>query len=112
MTTPIRDKDSAFSILERAAKLGERCPQSFPFGPLASNVTTTLAHEGRIRIEIFAHNWRVITILSGPNRGKHTMLSPYKGSGKPYKTIGTETTINTRISRRIDALSSPQGTER
>lgn len=95
--------DREFALLESAAANGERCPQSVPHGPLNSSVTGALARSGRIRIEIFAHNWRVVTLLDGPHKGKQTMPTPHKGSRRPYKTIGVETIMTTLVSRRSNA---------
>lgn len=91
--------DKAFALLEATAIAGERCPQTAPFGPLPGPATGELARAGRIRVEIFAHNWRVVTIMEGLHRGKHTALSPYRGSKLPYKTIGKEVVHNTRVTR-------------
>jgi hypothetical protein len=108
--------DRQFGLLEQAAKRGERCPQSGNFGPLKSAATTALARAGRIRIEIYAHNWRVVEILTGRHAGKRTMPTPYKGSGRPYMTIGTETIMTTRMNRishapitlaRVASLEAP-----
>ena len=79
-----------FALVEASAVNNERCPQLQPHGVLsfAENIAIlALARAGRLRIEIFAHNWRVVTICEGPHRGKHTMRSPYKGGGQPYKVI-------------------------
>lgn len=90
-----------FALLEAAAAAGERCPQSRPHGPLNPASTGHLAREGRIRVEIFAHNWRVVTIMDGPHKGKQTMATPHKGSEKPYKVIYKDhVMLNTLISRR------------
>lgn len=77
--------DATFDMLVLAAIKGERCPQSYPFGPFHSHVTSALAKAGRIRIEIFKYNWRVITIMEGPHAGKQTAPSPE--GGMPYRTI-------------------------
>lgn len=79
--------DKAFPLLEQAAIAGERCPQSRPHGPLHTAATGLLARAGKIRVEIFSLNWRVVTILEGPHKGKHTARCPHGGSGKPYKVI-------------------------
>lgn len=76
--------DCVFETIERAACAGARCPingtTECPHG-----ATTALATEGRILVEVFAHNWRRVTILTGPHRGKTTMSSPHKGTGRPYR---------------------------
>ncbi len=103
MAITAENLDREFGLLERAAAAGERCPQSGNFGPLKSHFTTALARAGRIRIEIYAHNWRVVTILDGPHRGKRTAETPYKGTGRPYMTIGIDTVMTTRMSQRSKA---------
>lgn len=87
--------DRAFSILERAAIAGHRCPVTS--GPdaardIKSNEIRALAHTGRIRIEISRPNWRTVTLLEGPHAGKSTAPNP-KGM-RPYLIIdgrGTRT---------------------
>ena len=44
---------------EAAAKAGERCPQSYPHGPLQRDAVSALIKAGRIRSEVFALNWRM-----------------------------------------------------
>ena len=80
--------ENTFKRLEAAAAAGERCPQSPPMGTLSSAAAGQLARAGKIRIEIFMHNWRVVTIMEGPHAGKQTQPPPAgKGGGKPYKII-------------------------
>jgi len=80
--------DRTFALVEAAAAKGVRCPMSPPMGTLNSSALSALAREGRLRIEIFMHNWRVVTIMDGPHKGKQTQAAPAgKGSGKPYKII-------------------------
>lgn len=86
--------DDAFALLQSAAIAGDRCPQAgiHGFSSLTSAVTTALAHAGRIRIEIYAWNFRVIEILTGPHAGKRTAPGP--NGQKPWKIIdanGTRT---------------------
>ena len=77
--------DRSFALLEAAAIAGERCPQGQPHGPIPSGHTKKLAEQGKIRIEIFRHNWRVVTILVGPNAGKETKACPV--GGMPYMVV-------------------------
>lgn len=83
--------DAGFKLIEQAALNGARCPtnrsQENPTGELASGITSALVKAGRIRIEVYAHNWRVVEILIGPHTGLRTASSPYKGSGKPYLVL-------------------------
>lgn len=87
--------EMGFALIELAAENGERCPTNQsaenPTGELRSGVTTALLKQGRIRVEVYAHNWRVVTILTGPHAGKRTAPSPYKGAGKPYLTLPAPT---------------------
>ncbi|MGB6535915.1 MAG: hypothetical protein WBF58_08130 [Xanthobacteraceae bacterium] len=68
-----------FQVILRAAMQGERCPENG-----SSNVNTglcrALADAGRIKIEVFARNFRVVTILTGRHGGRKTAPPPYKVS--------------------------------
>jgi hypothetical protein len=75
--------ERAFALIEEAAAKGERCPQNDQLGNYG--LVPELARRGRIKIEVFAHNWRVATILTGPHAGKHTLL--HKGKSPPYVVI-------------------------
>ena len=68
--------EADFRLLEAAAVAGERCPQSWPHGSIRSGTIAKLIDAGRIRSEVYAKNWRVVTILEGPNKGKSTESSP------------------------------------
>lgn len=100
-----REIYDGYRLIEQAAIAGARCPVNItmatPDGGLASGVTGALARDGRIRIEVYAKNWRVIEILKGPHAGKRTAPPPFKGSRKPYKIITTETVTDTQVTRRI-----------
>lgn len=77
-----------FVMINAVALNGERCPQLHPHGSLTTEQNRTLlvlARSGKLRVEIFMHNWRVVTICDGPNRGKHTMLPPT--AKHPYRVI-------------------------
>lgn len=78
--------EEAFNLLVAAAGAGERCPQSWPHGPLRSGTVPALCEAGRIRSEVYAKNWRVVTILTGEAKGKRTMAAP--SSGPPYSING------------------------
>ncbi len=77
-----------FALLEYAAVRNLRCPKNSPFGPIQSPVLRALYRRGMIKGEIYMSNWRVITLLVGPNAGKSTAMFP--GSAKPYKICGIE----------------------
>lgn len=77
--------NETFALLEAVARNSWRCPHSKPFGPLVPAVMSALAHAGRIKIEIFTRNWRVVTIMQGPHKGASTMRSP--NEGQPYRTV-------------------------
>lgn len=86
--------DEQFALVEAAAIAGDRCPKSHPFGPLKGGPLQRMVADRKIRIEIFAGNWRVITILVGPNKGKSTQASP-KG-GQPYRTFNGNDVVRLR----------------
>lgn len=77
--------EQAFAILEGVAASGARCPVSRVNG-LTSQLTSELARTGKIRIDVYPHNYRVVTILDGPNAGKSTKAPPIP-DWKPYLTI-------------------------
>jgi hypothetical protein len=77
-----------FALFEYAAVRSLRCPKNSPFGPIQSPVLRELYRRGMIKGEIYISNWRVITLLVGPNAGKSTATFP--GAGKPYKICGVE----------------------
>jgi len=91
---PQETLDRVFTLLVGAACRGERCPQQFPHGTLTNQeniAVPELARAGRIRVELYALNWRVVVICEGEHAGKHTALSPHAGPKgarpKPYRTI-------------------------
>lgn len=73
--------DEAFALVERAAVAGVRCPQADDFPEGLSSAFYKLPDDGRIKIETYAHNWRVVEILTGPNAGKRTAPCPYRHKG-------------------------------
>lgn len=75
----------AFAMFERAAASGARCPKSGVDG-LTSQIASGLARSGKIRIDVYPHNWRVVTILTGPQAGKTTAPAP-NPKWRPYLTI-------------------------
>lgn len=88
--------NAAFKLLEAKAVAGERCPFSDQI-PGGSPAVSTQAHLGRIRVEIFAQNFRRVTILVGPNKGKHTANPPLRDGHlpNPYLVVdGTGTRRN------------------
>ena len=81
-----------FDRIVACALKGERCPMNYPLGPINGPGLSALARAGHIRIEVFMHNWRVVTILSGEHAGKQTQSPPKgKGTGMPYRTIDART---------------------
>lgn len=75
--------DKAFEIVCAAAVQGERCPENG--SGVAHSVLPALAREGRIRIDISRHNYRTVTILQGPHKGKSTKPDPT--GARIWKTI-------------------------
>jgi hypothetical protein len=85
MARPKISEAEAFATLEGAAASGARCPITGT-GGLTSQLTGNLARAGKIRIDVYPHNWRVVTIMTGPHAGKSTAPAPNK-HWKPYLTI-------------------------
>jgi hypothetical protein len=81
-----RRQDLVFQLMENAAINGLRCPTFRDMPPGCNHVPVALALQGRIKIEVMASNWRVVTIMEGPNTGKATARPPF-GTGKPYRMI-------------------------
>lgn len=80
--------EEAFALIEAAAAKGERCPMNKPFGPIKIKNFRSLTASGMIDPVIYGHGWRVVTILVGQHRGKHTMLDPRGGA--PHRLGGVE----------------------
>jgi hypothetical protein len=77
-------KTNTLRAFTKAAVAGKRAPMNGTFG-VESSAARRLAFDGVIRIEVYAKNWRVITLLEGEHAGKHTMLPPH--GGRAYVTI-------------------------
>ncbi|MEQ8395031.1 hypothetical protein [Thalassobaculum sp.] len=77
------------SDLCKAARAGRRCPDAQVLRLMghisATNTVLALAEAGKIKIEVYGHNWRVIEILEGPDAGSRTEESPL--GGKPWLMI-------------------------
>lgn len=71
-----KELERNFEIVVRAVLAGERCPATHPHGPLASGAIPALVRAGRIRSEVYALNFRRVTILTGPHAGKSTAHHP------------------------------------
>lgn len=82
---PTRAIEGFFDQIVAAAMAGVRCPQN---DLIPSAAFSRLAREGRIRVSVYARNWRVVEILEGPHAGKSTADDPMRRAGeKPYKVI-------------------------
>ena len=55
---------------------------------LAANVVPALCRQGKIRVEIYDRNYRVVVILQGPHKGKRTLAHPH--AKKPWRTIDAD----------------------
>lgn len=78
----------AFALIEAAAIQNRRCPMNDQV-PGRSGAFSELARAGRIRVEVFKHNFRQVTILTGPHAGKKTAAPLLmKGNAqKPYLVV-------------------------
>lgn len=84
--------DAVFALLVECAVAKKRCPQNTT---IADHVAgrglhrgngvsiTILADQGRICVEVYTHNWRVVEIRQGPHTGARTEECPHKNNG-PY----------------------------
>lgn len=101
--------EHAFALLEQAAITGSRCPQG---DVIPSRMVTALARAGHILVEVYVHNYRVVTILTGPNAGKETAPPP-KPQGRqrstPYKIVGKETRVNGRVQETYETRTLRAG---
>lgn len=77
---PARVELELMHMLEDYASRGERCPTATMFAErVAGDVRRALhrlQYRGRIRVQVFGHNYRVVTILTGPLAGKQTKPAP------------------------------------
>jgi len=81
----------AFAVVEAAAAQGLRCPtrkEAVAFHNRASE----LAWQGFIKVEVYARNYRVVTILVGPYAGKSTK-PPSTKSATPWLTQTRESML-------------------
>ncbi|KKL95774.1 hypothetical protein LCGC14_1851170 [marine sediment metagenome] len=74
-------QNQIFDIIVKRALAGERAPQTGEYKSLPP-IIKVLAKQGRIKVEVYAHNWRVIEILKGSNAGVRTKEP--SGPGAPY----------------------------
>lgn len=77
--------EKAYEAILSAAVAGTRCPQDSREGVpgLPTGAIAPLVRAGRLRIEVYAKNWRVAEILQGPHAGARTQEPPFRHSG-PY----------------------------
>jgi len=97
------DIEAGFAAIEQAALRGERAPTNQtgenPAGTLRSGITTELLKQGRIKVEIYALNWRVIEILTGPHAGERTK-GPPNPSWQPYKILPKPVAVALPVQQR------------
>lgn len=84
------DLDAVFALIVEAALNNERCPMNYGFersrGTIPQGAVDGLVKEGKIRVEVYAKNYRVIEIMWGRNAGKRTK-PPDNKHWKPYKVL-------------------------
>lgn len=95
--------ERCFAVLEAAAVAGRRCPGN-DTGAVSSDLVGMLARAGRIKVEIYALNFRVVEIMTGPNAGRRTKARPHDSS-PPWKVIDkngshTDTSVQRQIARQ------------
>lgn len=92
-------REDDYKLIEQAAINGDRAPLSSPYGPISRDSFTSLLKQNRIRSEVYSKNWRVITLLDGPHRGKSTAPCPW--GGKPYMINGLLVTEQGKARNRL-----------
>lgn len=96
--------ENCYKVVEQAAIDGVRCPSNGTFG-VESCYLRELARTGRIRIGICQHNYRVVTILTGPHIGKSTLPHP---TLKPWKFVDQNGMRRTPPKTRRSPPSKPR----
>lgn len=89
-----------FESILQAALRGDRCPENDTYN-VASTYCRLLAERGDIKIEVYARNYRVVTILKGPHAGVKTAPPPYSVKS-PKIIISTEGKKVYRMFSRLD----------
>lgn len=74
--TPQERIEKCFEAIVHAVISGQRCPENDTLH-VNTERCRHLALAGRIKVEVFARNYRVVTILDGPHAGKKTAPAPY-----------------------------------
>ena len=86
MTRKHLTHDEMMAVIIEYARRGERCPlansTTFP-----SKIVGELARTGRIRVDVYAHNWRRITITEPGQHFGQATAPPPNPNWKPYLTI-------------------------
>lgn len=75
-----------YDLIAAAAVGGERCPLTIPYGPVRQNSLEWLTKNGLVRTELYRHNYRKVTILTGEHAGRSTAPPPDE-TLKPWLTI-------------------------
>lgn len=82
-------KDALFEEVRKAAVARRRCPSTDILSLMGhtapSTIMRALAQDGRVKVEVYGRNWRVVEILAGPDAGARTEECP--AGGAPYLVI-------------------------
>lgn len=87
--------EKLFDQLVVIAEASERCPTN---DKINTDALRALVRYGRVRIEVFRENWRVVTILTGQSAGKSTKF--YPGGGAPYLVSNKNGTFRNGVAIR------------
>jgi hypothetical protein len=98
MTKPLTKPDrrvkmlmsEAHALIQHAAISGHRAPfnrrKGVPLeGAIPRHAMLNLVKLGHIKLEVYARNWRVIELLTGPAAGHRTQECPF--SPIPYRVL-------------------------
>ena len=97
--------EHALKVVTEAAIAGRRCPENGTEGMRMGDIAL-LARMGKIRIEIYALNYRRVVILEGEHANKAT--APHPTGKKPWKVLDG---AGTRMRHRAVAPSRQKGAE-
>lgn len=110
----IRDPEEAYMLIAHRAIYGARAPTNYspenPSGEVYASAVKELALQGRIRVEVYAKNWRVMELLDGPNAGARTAPLMLKNGkrfqGQPYRITDARMKTNEVVSNKPKVAST------
>lgn len=102
MNKPPSDKSLELTLIRiaDAALQGARCPTN---DQLPAGALRALARRGDVLVEVYIHNFRRVTILSGAHAGQKTASPPLHGGRHPYPYLTVSAEGTRRNGRLLDS---------